>query len=50
MAANNKLKEYEKTIITWCKSVQGKYKLMKIKSSFELLSKPSAPPQFSKQI
>ena len=31
MAANNKLKEYEKTIITWCKSVQGKYKIMKIR-------------------
>lgn len=30
MAANNKLKEYEKTIFTWCKSVQGKYELMKM--------------------
>ena len=29
MADNNKLKEYEKTMTTWCKSVHGKYKLMK---------------------
>ncbi len=29
MADNNKLRDYEKTMITWCKSVHGKYKLMK---------------------
>ncbi len=29
MTDNNKLKDYEKNIITWCKSIQGKYKIMK---------------------
>ena len=29
MADNNKLKDYEKVMVTWCKSVHGKYKLMK---------------------
>tara|TARA_B100000900_G_scaffold352514_1_gene320221 strand:- start:37 stop:183 length:147 start_codon:yes stop_codon:yes gene_type:complete len=29
MADNNKLRDYEKTMGTWCKSVLGKYKLMK---------------------
>ncbi len=29
MADNNKLKDYEKTMTTWCKSIQGKYKIMK---------------------
>jgi len=27
--ADNKLREYEKTMVTWCKSIHGKYKLMK---------------------
>ena len=25
----NKLIDYEKSMVTWCKSLQGKYKLMK---------------------
>ena len=25
----NKLRDYEKSMVTWCKSLQGKYKLMK---------------------
>ena len=29
MTDNIKLKDYEKNIYTWCKSIQGKYKLMK---------------------
>ena len=29
MTDNNKLKDYEKNIATWCKSVQGKYRIMK---------------------
>ena len=29
MTDNNKLKDYEKIMTTWCKSVQGKYKIMK---------------------
>ena len=29
MADNYKLKDYEKTMTTWCKSIQGKYKIMK---------------------
>ena len=29
MADNNKLKEYEKNMTTWCKSVLGKYRIMK---------------------
>ena len=29
MADNNKLKDYEKNMTTWCKSVLGKYRIMK---------------------
>ena len=29
MAENNKQKEYEKVNYTWCKSILGKYRLMK---------------------
>ncbi len=29
MADNNKLRDYEKSIVTWCKSIQGKYRIMK---------------------
>ena len=29
MTDNNNLKDYEKNITTWCKSIQGKYRIMK---------------------
>ena len=29
MTDKNKLRDYEKIMVTWCKSVHGKYKLMK---------------------
>ena len=27
--AENKLRDYEKSMVTWCKSLQGKYRIMK---------------------
>lgn len=42
MTENNKLKDYEKNKYTWCKSILGKYRLMKKNNRYAYIKSKEA--------